>query len=55
MVYHFETYLKREEEYAEKRCRETRQECGLPVDMDGCHCEDEPCQLVCPFLKEVII
>ena len=55
MVYSWERFIAQEERYVEKRCRETRRECGLPPAPDGLDCESEPCHRagVCPFEKGV--
>ena len=55
MAYSWEKHIAAEEKYAEQRCRETRQECGLPEDVDRLDCESEPCHRagVCPFEKGV--
>ena len=55
MVKNYEKYLAMEERHNIAVCRATRIECGLPVEADSLECSEEPCRLVCPFNKVVLV
>jgi len=49
-----EEYTKLEERFNHGVCRATRLECGIEEE-PGLDCMDEPCRVVCPFTKLVLI
>jgi hypothetical protein len=46
----WERFVAEQEAFNEGMCRETRLNCGLEPDT-GVTCDEEPCKVVCPFLK----
>ena len=55
MVQRWEEVTAMEERFNEGICRATRTECGLPVEVESLDCQDEPCRVVCPFNKVVLV
>lgn len=55
MVKNWERQTAAEERFNEGVCRATRTECGLPVEAESLECSEEPCRVVCPFNKVVLV
>ncbi|WP_286476454.1 hypothetical protein [Methanobacterium sp. CWC-01] len=51
----WEKHTRMEERFNEGICRATRQECGLPMEAESLECSEEPCRVVCPFSKVVLV